>query len=226
MGGPVLNLEKNAAADALRRFGSTAVSGLIDLVRSVYGAMPGGSSQWIRGEVSKHLERSENGLNTYLSERCARARIPAAERSMREALARARIEVLRDADIGLAPFDLRRAERTEHIFDTRPNVAQTTIYNVTGTQARVNVNSTDVSTNVVDIDARTLFAEMRQCVAQVEGDARDQLLHRIDAMEADQGKRSFAQRYAEFMELAANHVAVFQPFFPALAQLLVAAAGG
>lgn len=55
---------------------------------------------------------------------------------------------------------------------------------------------------------------------------RGQLIERIDAMEADHGKPSFAQRYAAFMEVAANHVAVFQPFFPALAQLLVAAAGG
>lgn len=168
MGGPVLTLQKDAAADALRRFGSTALKDLIALVQSVYGSMPAGSTQWIRAELAKHIERSENGLNTYLTEQCARARIPAAERSMREAVARARIEVLREAEIALAPFDLRRAEGTEHIFDAKASMKHTTIYNVTGTQARVNVNSTDASTNIVNIDARTLFAEMRERAAQIE----------------------------------------------------------
>lgn len=104
----------------------------------------------------------------------------------------------------------------------------TTIYNITGPQARINVNSTDASTNILNVDSPTLFASMRNAVsgAGLSDEVCAELMGRIEAMQAESTRPSFAKRYAEFMGFAADHLQIFGPFLPALAQLLVRTVGG
>jgi hypothetical protein len=106
--------------------------------------------------------------------------------------------------------------------------ATTTIYNMSGPQARINVNSTDASTNIINVDSPTLFSSMRDAVAAsgMPEPTRDELIRRIDAMEAESNRPSLAKRYAEFVSSAADHLEIFGPYLPALAQLLVRAGGG
>lgn len=110
----------------------------------------------------------------------------------------------------------------------RPISSQTIVYNVIGAQARVNVQSTDSSTNVISVNTETLFSSMREAVAaksDLQDDVRTLLLARIDAMESEADAPSFASRYAEFMSSAADHLQVFGAFLPALSQLLQKAVG-
>jgi hypothetical protein len=102
------------------------------------------------------------------------------------------------------------------------------IYNISGDQARININSVDASTNVKNVDMKQLFTEMRAAVQRgiAPGAECNELRERMDNLESSANTPSFAQRYAEFMQLAANHVQVLGPFFPALSQLLLNAAGG
>jgi hypothetical protein len=110
-----------------------------------------------------------------------------------------------------------------------PAAVTTIYYNISGPQARVNVNSEDSSVNVVNTAPAELFAQMRQAVsaaADLNSELRTLLCERIDAMGQVNETRSFAKRYADFIAVAADHMQLFEPFLPALAQLLVKAAGG
>jgi hypothetical protein len=106
----------------------------------------------------------------------------------------------------------------------RPAVAGTVIYNVTGTGARFNLNSVDNSTNVVHQSRSELFQALRDAIrSNVRGPEREELLARAAEMETAKGKAGFAKRYAEFIACAANHVKIFEPFIPALTQMMLGA---
>lgn len=97
------------------------------------------------------------------------------------------------------------------------------VYNVTGPNARVNVQSTDSSTNVVNVDTSALFVALREVVFQsiADAQARQRVESVLDGMESAVGTRAFSERYKEFMSVAADHMTVLAPFLPALSQLLL-----
>ena len=96
-----------------------------------------------------------------------------------------------------------------------------TVYNVTGPNARINFHSRDSSTNIVNVESSTLFLKMREAVVSIEdAESRERLIAAIGEMESSVGGPTFIERYKEFMGTAANHMTVFAPFFPALTQLL------
>jgi hypothetical protein len=102
-----------------------------------------------------------------------------------------------------------------------------TIYNVTGPNARINIQSTDSSTNIVNVDARTLFMKMKQAVNESVADeaTRVRILETVDAMESTTGQPGFIEKYNEFVASAANHMTVLGPFLPALGEILLKALG-
>lgn len=102
---------------------------------------------------------------------------------------------------------------------------QHNVYNLVGENSRVNIQSSDSSTNVVNVQSSQLFADIRQTIERSSLDAEviRQIGERLDAMEAAAGTKTFAQRYGEFIALAANHVTLMTgltPYLSALAQLL------
>jgi len=91
------------------------------------------------------------------------------------------------------------------------------VYNRTGPNARVNVNSMDSSTNITNVNSAELFVKMRDAAAEIQNSERRQLMvERIEEMERSQGSQGFAKRYSEFISLAADHMSLFAPFMPAL----------
>jgi hypothetical protein len=96
------------------------------------------------------------------------------------------------------------------------------IYNITGPNARFNINSVDSSTNVVNQAPAELFQALRDAIqSKIQSDAeRDELLAKATDLERETGKPGFSQRYAQFMALAAHHMEALGPFIPALTQLL------
>lgn len=91
---------------------------------------------------------------------------------------------------------------------------------ITGDNARVNIHSTDNSTNTVNSD--TLFREMRKAIkSQVESETKQvELLAAVNDMESSKGKPEFLPAYQNFIAAAANHVTVFAPFLAPLAKML------
>ena len=99
-----------------------------------------------------------------------------------------------------------------------------TIYNVAGASVRMNAGSDDGSTSIIDIEARALFESMRQEImtsGEFGSDHGETLYDRIYQMESAVGTPAYAQKFASFVALAANHMDTFRPFLPALAQLLL-----
>lgn len=107
------------------------------------------------------------------------------------------------------------------ILSSKPSQPNNIIYNVSGTNARVNINSKDSSTNIVNTETTYLFSQMRDLLDQIsnEGD-RQKIAEAIDGMEISCGSNDFVMRYQKFMSLLADHITIFAPFLPALAELL------
>jgi hypothetical protein len=98
----------------------------------------------------------------------------------------------------------------------------TTIYNVQGENARVNVNSHDHSVNVVTKSKEEFFTTLQQRIESgvPEGEERQKILNALTALQESHGKPAFAQRYTDFIATAANHLVLLTPFIPALTEML------
>jgi hypothetical protein len=96
------------------------------------------------------------------------------------------------------------------------------IYNLTGANPRVNVNSVDSSVNVLTVNSDTLFSDLAKAISDQVQDAklRDQLSALVQQMERTRGTRDFTVSFQSFMALAANCMTVVMPFIPALTQML------
>jgi hypothetical protein len=105
---------------------------------------------------------------------------------------------------------------------SKKSEGSTTIYNVQGENARVNVNSNDHSVNVVTKSKEEFFATLQQRIEAgvPEGEERTKILTALTALEESHDKPAFAQRYTDFIATAANHVALLTPFIPALSEML------
>ena len=103
----------------------------------------------------------------------------------------------------------------------RPRTVQN-VYNLTGANPRVNVNSVDSSVNVLTVNSETLFSDLAKVVGeQVEGTAlRDQLSAIVQQMAQTRGTPEFTSSFQSFIALAANCMTIVLPFIPALTQLL------
>lgn len=95
-------------------------------------------------------------------------------------------------------------------------------YNITvsGENARVNIGSTDNSTNVVNNSG--VFADL---INAIEGgvenvEQKAVLVEAVKDMEKAKGTGGFAASYAKFMGLAADHIGVVTPFLAPLASMI------
>jgi hypothetical protein len=98
----------------------------------------------------------------------------------------------------------------------------TNVYHVYGHNPHWNVQSTDQSLNVVTVTSGELFVQLREQVKVRVPASEEQaaILDRLEALEQAQNTNSFAQKYAEFIAVAANHMQLIAPFIPALTEML------
>ena len=94
-------------------------------------------------------------------------------------------------------------------------------YNLTGNNARVNVGSTDSSTNVSIANHDGLFDQLRRLADTIAG--KDQVLgiqSAIAEMEQSVGRPGFLERYQRFIAITSDHIGVFGPIIPQLSALI------
>jgi hypothetical protein len=96
-----------------------------------------------------------------------------------------------------------------------------TVYNLSGANNRINIDSEDSSTNIVNVTPTELFRDLRGAIEAQLADAeeRGRILEKLEAFERAQSTPTFYQRYVDFMAATANHATVILPFLPALSQL-------
>ena len=93
-------------------------------------------------------------------------------------------------------------------------------YHLHGNNARVNIQSNDHSTNIVNLATQELFLQLRQLISEkVAAESKDEILRRLDDLEKTQNTPGFALSYTKFMAIVADHWTLISPFFPALMEL-------
>lgn len=101
-------------------------------------------------------------------------------------------------------------------------LASTIINNITGYNARVNINSEDNSSNFVYMNPESLFSDLTEALRngiQAQGE-RDRLLQAVAEMQNARQAGTFTAAYKNFITLAAEHINIVGPFIPALSNLL------
>lgn len=92
---------------------------------------------------------------------------------------------------------------------------------VSGTNARFNVNSVDQSSNTATTSHTLVFEQIRQVIeSSIPPEDRDALLAAANSVEESAGSASYAERYKEFIALASAHMSLLGQFIPALSELL------
>lgn len=98
------------------------------------------------------------------------------------------------------------------------------IYNVTmtGPNSRFNLESLDLSSNLVTVkSADELFEKLKDELRKLQDGSRvASLLVAVDAMEQNRGTPKFVESYKAFMSMAADYMTLLAPFLPSLALLL------
>ncbi|MDM0071850.1 hypothetical protein [Variovorax sp. J31P207] len=95
-------------------------------------------------------------------------------------------------------------------------------YNVSGSNARVNINSADFSQNIVQAQSSAeVFALIGEAVSKIaDRDAREALASSAKQMQEAHGTKTFLEKYQRFMSSASDHATVLAPIFAPLAGLL------
>ncbi|MDB5439958.1 MAG: hypothetical protein JWM33_2385 [Caulobacteraceae bacterium] len=91
--------------------------------------------------------------------------------------------------------------------------------NVTGSNARANINSTDNSVNVVNEGVlEDIERAIEKGVADIQ--SRAAMLNSVAEMRDAKDKFSFLKAYQSLMSSAGDHITVLTPFLPALTAML------
>ena len=92
---------------------------------------------------------------------------------------------------------------------------------MSGTGARVNVNSTDNSVNTILISEADVFPKLRsELNAKVPDPARRQeIITVVNELEEARGSSTYAEKLRSFLSIAADVMTVIGPFIPVLAAL-------
>lgn len=120
----------------------------------------------------------------------------------------------------------RQKAMTQPAPSSSPQAPVHITYNVSGTNARVNINSTDSSINSVNEQAPEVFAELLAAVkaSGVDSERLSMLERAVREMEQGYGQPTFLAKYQVFMSVLADHMQVFgpivAPYLPALAKLI------
>jgi len=101
----------------------------------------------------------------------------------------------------------------------------TTIYNLNGENARVNIQSHDASVNVVNASSSKVFNDLKQAItaANLDPELHTDIISHVENMERTQGTHTFIDHYQGFINSLAAHATVFAavaPYVPALTQLI------
>jgi|WetSurMetagenome_2_1015567.scaffolds.fasta_scaffold63197_1 hypothetical protein len=98
-------------------------------------------------------------------------------------------------------------------------------FNIYGDNSQMNINSPNASQNNITITCEELFEKLR-CVIEekiTDENARSKLLNQVDELEKDRGKKSFSEKYTNFIASAANHATLWSalsPFIPAFMEII------
>ncbi|KMY50536.1 hypothetical protein [Peribacillus loiseleuriae] len=124
---------------------------------------------------------------------------------------------MRAADISSKLIILRSINESRN-----KSEANNVVYNVHGSNARINVHSVDNSTNIVNTTSQHLFDELRNVLQNNIADStqRTVIIDAVNNLEESQNTPRFMDAYQRFISLAVDHMQLITPFIPVLTQML------
>ncbi len=99
------------------------------------------------------------------------------------------------------------------------NPAAPSSIHVSGSNARVNINSTDNSVNVIQINETVLNDVIATLAALPDQPGKEPALSAAQELKAHAGKSSFAEKYKDFMSSVSDHVSILLAIAPYLGPL-------
>src|SRR5260370_2166777 len=122
-------------------------------------------------------------------------------------------------------------EKRKLVPKLRPPGSVQNVYHLHGHNSRLNIQSTDNSTNIVNLTSNELFLQLREQLSEaLDGNAKKEVLERLDELEKAQNTPRFGLSYTRFMAVAADHwtliAPLISPYLPALSEMLNKALGG
>lgn len=94
------------------------------------------------------------------------------------------------------------------------------IYNASGPNSRVNINSTDNSVNI-NSNQSLLFEEIRGALESIkEKEVQERSLLILEELKKTQNTPNYLSNYQSFIATLSNHMTLIAPFIPALTQLM------
>lgn len=96
------------------------------------------------------------------------------------------------------------------------------VYNLHGSNPRVNINSQDSSINITQITNENGFEQLKKAIEEniTEQIIRDLYLKNLQDLKDSVGSNSFLEKYQRFISTTANHISIIAPFIPFLTQLI------
>lgn len=90
------------------------------------------------------------------------------------------------------------------------------------TNGNANINSIDNSVRNVNMtnNEMELFEKMLKVASDIAENDKNDIIMAIEDMKKNYDKPSLKEKYFKFIEVAANHMALFTPFIPAITELL------
>ncbi|SRR5690554_983412 len=99
------------------------------------------------------------------------------------------------------------------------NRSSSQTYNINNQSGKINIHSIDQSINyILSANDEQLFATLKDLARSVDKDGRLEVI--IDELKDNVGKKTYAEKYNEFIQSIANHMTVFAPFIPMLSEFL------
>lgn len=91
------------------------------------------------------------------------------------------------------------------------------------TNGNANINSIDNSVRNINEsnNEMELFEKMFKVASDIAEEDRNDILMAIEDMKNDLGKPGLKEKYYKFIEVAANHMALFTPYIPAITELFM-----
>jgi hypothetical protein len=95
------------------------------------------------------------------------------------------------------------------------------VYNASGLNSRININSVDNSKNYYN-DSDLLFKELKLVLEGIiDEEIKKNSLQILEELKGSKGTSSYLKNYQDFIAVLANHLTVIAPFIPALTQLIL-----
>ena len=90
------------------------------------------------------------------------------------------------------------------------------------TNGNANINSTDNSVRNTNIsyNDENIFEKMLEVASNITEENKNDIIMAIEDMKNNYTQPSLKEKYYKFIEVAANHMALFVPFIPALTEML------